>query len=352
MSTQRSAARAGRGSRPGFVLMAALWLLVALGAVGLEVSLRNRTRRLATANLLDEARARTIAEAAVEYARSRLGSAMMGRADELRAQAAARATTTAARQRAHQQDMTSLFRQSDPAEDPWREPAELVPPTVAVGDIEAAMQLRDTGAAFNPNEADELMLRQFFAQGLRIDYALADELTQAILDWRDEDDLPRINGAEGEQYTEAGAAVLPGNRPFATLDELRHVLGMTAELFQQMRPYLTLVSSGRINLNAAPEPVLLALPGFTPVAATSLLRLRQSGRFPRSAQELRALLPASAINTLNDNQREFTRRSAFTTDEIEIDVLVDLPGSPVSVHALVVVARATTGASVVWRKIE
>jgi type II secretory pathway component PulK len=332
--------------------MAALWLLIALGAVGLEVSLRNRTRRLAAANLLDEMRARTSAEAAIEYTRSRLASAMLGRADELRAEAAARATTPAARQRANRLDMSTLFRQSDPAEDPWREPEELVPPTVAVGDVDATLNLRDTGAALNANEADEQMLRQFLGQGLRIDYALADELTQSILDWRDEDELPRINGAEREQYIEFGAAVLPANRPFANLNELRHVLGMTSELFDQMRPYLTLVSSGRINVNAAPEPVLLALPGFTPVAAASLMRMRQAGQFPRSAQELRAILPASAVNALNDNQREFTRRAAFTTDEIEIDVQVDLPGSPVSARALVVVARATTGASVVWRKIE
>jgi type II secretory pathway component PulK len=332
--------------------MAALWLLVALGAVGLQVSLQNRVRRLSAANLLDETRARTAAEAATEYARSRLASAMLGRADELRAQAAAQATTSAARQRVQRQNLRTLFRQADPGEDPWREPEELVAPDFALNDVTATLRLRDTGAALNPNEADELMLRQFLAQGLRIDYAQADELAQAILDWRDEDDLPRLNGAEHDQYIEAGAAVLPPNRPFARLHELRFVRGMTPELFELMQPYLTLVSSGRINVNAAPEPVLLALPGFTPAAATAMMQLRQAGRFPRTAQELRALLPTSAVNVLNDNQREFNRRSAYTTDEVEIDARVDLPGSPVSARALIVVARATAGASVVWRKVE
>ena len=33
------------------------------------------------------------------------------------------------------------------------------------------------------------------------------KLAQAILDWRDEDELPRINGGEREEYLEEGALV-------------------------------------------------------------------------------------------------------------------------------------------------
>jgi general secretion pathway protein K len=338
--------------REGFVLIAALWLLIALGAVGLDVSLRSRARRLAAANLMDEARARLMADGATEYARSRLTSAMLGRADELRSEAQERATTAAARQRAGRLDMQSLFRQSDPATDPWRLPEELVPPTYVLGDVTINLEIRDTGAALNPNEADENMLRQFLAEGLRMDFARADELSQAILDWRDQDEIPRLNGGEREEYIDAGAPVLPANRPFAEIAELKHVLGMTTELFDEMRPYLTLVSSGRINVNAAPEAVLLALPGFTPAAAAAVLRMRESGQLPRSAAELRAMLPASAQTELSRYQQQFTRRSAFTTDEVEINAEVDLPGSPVTARTRVVIARAATGAVVVWRKVD
>ena len=229
------------GNRQGFVLIAALWLLVALAAVGLEVSLQSRTRRLASANMLDEARARAVADAATEFARSRLSSAMLGHAEQLRSEAAQNATTAAARDRASRMDSRTLFRQADPGQDPWREPTGLVTPTVTVDNITAQLDLRDTGAGLNPNQADEMMLRQFLASGLRLDYTVADGLTQAILDWRDDDDLPRVNGGEREEYIEAGAAVLPGNRQFSTIDELRHVLGMTPEIFAQMEPYLTMV---------------------------------------------------------------------------------------------------------------
>jgi general secretion pathway protein K len=334
--------------RKGFVLIAALWLVVALGAVGLDAALRSRARRLAAANLLDQTRARMIALAGVEHARSRLTAAMLGRALELRAAAQRNAPANARRPT----DVRTLFRQADPATDPWREPEELIAAPQSIDTALSSLELRDTGAALNLNEATEPMLRQFFAQGLRMDYARADRLTQAILDWRDQDELPRIGGGERDQYLEAGAAVLPPNRPFADLDELIHVMGMTPELFELVRPYLTMVSSGRINVNAAPEPVLLALPGMTPVAATALLRQRGSGRLPRSENELLAMLPASAANSLNAVRQDFARRATYTTDEVEIVANVDLPGSPIRARARVVVARSNTGAVVVWRKFD
>lgn len=336
--------------RQGFVLIAALWLVVALGAVGLDAALRSRARRLAAANLLDQTRARATALAGVEYARSRLTAAMLGRALELRA--AAQRNPAVARSASRAPDVRNLFRQADPATDPWRAPEQLIGSAQSIDPALSSIELRDTGSALNINEADETMLRQFFAQGLRLDYARSDRLTHAILDWRDQDELPRIGGGEREQYIEAGAAVLPPNRPFADLDELIHVMGMTAELFETIRPYLTMVSSGRINLNAAPEPVLLALPGMTPVAVSALLRQRAAGHLPRSENELRALLPASAANTLNAVRQEFARRATYTTDEVEIVANVDLPGSPIRARARVVVARSNTGAIVVWRKFD
>ena len=63
---------------------------------------------------MDEARARLTADAATEYARSRLTSAMLGRVDELRSQASQAANTQAARNRVNRLDVQSLFRQSDP----------------------------------------------------------------------------------------------------------------------------------------------------------------------------------------------------------------------------------------------
>lgn len=340
------------GRRSGFVLVAALWLLVALGAVGLDAALRSRTRRLAAANLVDETRAMAAAVAGTEYARSRLTAAMLDRAEELRSDALRRARTDAARNRASRQSVRSFMTAQDPLEDPWREPELLVEREMAFGDARYQLRLRDTGAALNVNTANEEMLRDFFAQGMRVDYADADHLAQAILDWRDEDEIPRLDGGEREQYLKERLPVLPANRDFAELDELRHVMGMTPELYERAAPYLTLIGSGRINVNAAPEPVLLALPGMTPAAAQELIRMRESGYVPRSGSQFRDLLPfASGSGTQADRAR-FDRLTTYTTNEVEIVAEGRVEGSPIRVEARVVVGRSNSGAVVLWRRVE
>jgi general secretion pathway protein K len=336
-------------TRHGFVLIAALWLLVALGAVGLDAALRSRTRRLAAANLLDETRARAAALAGTEYARSRLTAAMLDRAEELRAQAQRAATNARGQRQARSRNMNQLFRNANPADDPWRMPDQLVMPDMAFGDAQYALRVRDTGAALNLNEASEQVLRDFFARGLRVDAAAADHLAQAILDWRDEDENPRINGGERDQYLKEDAVVLPPNRDFAELDELRYVMGMTPELYEAALPYLTLVGSGDININAAPEPVLLALPGLTDAGVTQLIRLRESGQFPRNEDDLQAMLGNLARNVTSETFEDMT---TYSTNEVEIISEGAVTGSPMRVRARVVVSRSNSGAVVVWRRID
>ncbi|MGD8276736.1 MAG: type II secretion system protein GspK [Gemmatimonadota bacterium] len=338
--------------REGFVLIAALWLLIALGAVGLDAALRSRTRRLAAANLIDESRARAAAVAGTEYARSRLTSAMLGRADELRAEALSRARSSRSRNRIQQSNVRSLFRNADPAEDPWRAPDELVAPDMAFGDARYTLRIRDTGAALNLNDADEDVLQQFFSQGLRVDYARSDRLAQSIMDWRDEDDIARLNGGERDEYLKAGAPMLPPNRDFASLEELRYVMGMTKDLYDRAVPYLTLIGSGNINVNAAPAPVLMALPGMTEGAATQLVQMREAGQFPRSTREIEGLVPGVADPNDDQAASRFLRMITFTTNEVEILADGRVEGSPIHVQARVVVARSNTGAVVVWQRID
>jgi len=338
--------------RRGFALIAALFLLVVLSAVGLDAALRSQTRRLAAANVLDQTRARAAALAGTEYARSRLTAAMLGKAQELRAEALANARSSRSRRSAERSSIGNLFRGADPLEDPWREPEELMALEMVFGDARFSLRDRDTGAALNLNEASEQSLRQFFSEGLGVDYAEADRITQAILDWRDEDDLPRINGGEREQYLDERRAVLPTDTDFNDLDELRHVAGMTPELYARARPYLTLIGSGDVNLNAAPEPVLLAIPGITPAAVAELLRLREGGRLPRSDRELRSMVSGASADAIENAGRSFSRSTTYGTEEVEILAVGSVDGGPVRVTSRVVVRRGSTEAIVSWRRIE
>ncbi|CAN5691792.1 hypothetical protein BH23GEM11_BH23GEM11_18810 [soil metagenome] len=346
---------AGRGSaegrvrdRRGFILIAALWLLVALGGVGVHGALRMQTERLATANALDEARAREAALAGTEYARSRLTAAILDMEEEIRAQVEA-ASPAGRRGR----DRRSVVRTRDPGLDPWREPEGLVLSEMEFGDARFTLELRDVGAAINPNTFGEAALRAFFSQGLELDYALADRITQAILDWRDEDDLPRIGGAERAGYLREGRAVLPTNRGFASIDELRHVMGMTPEILEAARPYLTLIPQvARINVNSAPAPVLRALPGVSAAGAEEIIRLREAGFLPARTAEFLAALPASVAASIEAEAEEFNRQVGFVTLAVEIRALGWVNGGPSTSVVRTVVTRTSQGARVIWREFE
>jgi len=325
-------------SRNGFILIAALWLIVALSAVGLDAALRSRAERVPAMNQLDLARAREAALAGTEYVRSRLTAALLDREAELRSQAPRGGLS--ARQISAQMG------------DTWRAPHELIDAHKIFGDLEFNIDVHDTGLAVNINDANIEMFRNLLAQGFRIDAAVADRIGQAILDWRDENEDPRINGAEAAQYIAEKMPVLPRNQRFATVEEVRYVMHMTPEIFEMIRPYLTVVGSGRININAAPEQVLLSLPTFTPTAVAELIRMRNSGTYPANAGEMFTLLARAYRQPEATALQDLNRRITFATNEVEIVAAGRAAGSPRSAIVRTVVARAGDSAPIMWRKFE
>lgn len=84
-------------------------------------------------------------------------------------------------------------------------------------------------------------------------------LVDAIRDWKDEDDDTSLSGAESYYYKGLKPAYAPRNGRLATLAELQWVKGMTPEIFAKIQSYITLESSGKVNVNTASKPVLMAL---------------------------------------------------------------------------------------------
>ena len=109
----------------------------------------------------------------------------------------------------------------------------------------------------NGNAPDDQRLAAFrrLLVILEIDPSLAD----AVVDWLDNDEAPRVGGAESPYYLSLPFPYKSKNDFFDTIDELRLVRGMTPEAFEKLRPFVTLYSSGKVNLNTAPKPILLAL---------------------------------------------------------------------------------------------
>jgi general secretion pathway protein K len=119
--------------------------------------------------------------------------------------------------------------------------------------------IRDASGLLDLNNADPAQLEVVLdAAGAEESVRL--ELVDAILDWRDKDNLRHLHGAEDSDYRHAGLEWGARDGLFASVDELRYVLGMTHELFVRLAPYLT-VHSGRsdVNLNYAPPWLFSAL---------------------------------------------------------------------------------------------
>jgi len=111
----------------------------------------------------------------------------------------------------------------------------------------------------------------------------ADIIVDSILDWKDADDLHRLNGAESDYYMSLPNPYKARNADFETLEELILVKGITPEILygtEKMKGiirYLTLYSkTGTININAAPKEVLAAIPGMNADIADQIIEFRAS----------------------------------------------------------------------------
>jgi type II secretory pathway component PulK len=148
---------------------------------------------------------------------------------------------------------------------------------VYVDSVPVAITARDLGEQLNINQLTETDLQSFFTFLLR-DFSKATQLSQAIMDWRDADSLPRPSGAERDDYIKAGLLALPTNASFRDVEELQNVMGMTPEIYATIAPFLTTRGNGQVNINTAPIPVLRALPGMTDAIVAAIIQYRSGGR--------------------------------------------------------------------------
>jgi general secretion pathway protein K len=95
-----------------------------------------------------------------------------------------------------------------------------------------------------------------------VDQVTQQRIVDAILDWRDADNLTHLHGAEDDDYRAAGLPWTARDDAFASIDELLYVMGMTRDIFDQVSPYLTIYSeSSGVNLEYAPPFLITALTG-------------------------------------------------------------------------------------------
>ena len=123
--------------------------------------------------------------------------------------------------------------------DRWR--VDSTPQTFVFDGKQVTLSVQDELGRFDLNSVDGSMLSALFrAENVPLDES--DKLVDRILDWRGSTDLHRLQGATSEDYAAAGLPYGPRHGPFQSVDELRLVLGMPPDLFEKIRPALTVYS--------------------------------------------------------------------------------------------------------------
>lgn len=143
-------------------------------------------------------------------------------------------------------------------------------------DVHLELQITDERGKLNINNAEEATLVKLFLNN-GLEQSDAEMLAASLLDWVDEDDMSRPNGAEEPEYLAAGYQVGPANREFIMVEEILQVLGLPWDLFEKIEPGLTVASTdGLPDPVFAPVEALLALPDMTEEDALNFVEERHS----------------------------------------------------------------------------
>jgi general secretion pathway protein K len=144
-----------------------------------------------------------------------------------------------------------------------------------------AVEFVSEAARIDLNAAPSTLIAGLFAV-LGAPPQTAENYAERVLGWRApaKDNLP---SSEDALYRTAGLAYGPRRSPFRHVDELWLVLGLPPVLVERALPFLTVYSGlGEVNvLDAAPK-VIAALPGMSPPRLKAFLSERE--RFPADPQ--------------------------------------------------------------------
>ena len=230
----------------GVALVIVLWMLALLTIMAAAYGRSMRTETRVTAHMIQSSQARALAEVGI----------WLGVNEMLRAETA---------REWHADDSANR---------------------VEYGNGAIEIRIADESGKIDLNNAQPELLEQLFKS---VDLApdLTPSLVDAILDWRDRDNLKRPSGAEDDDYRLAGLDYGAKDGPFNTIEELRQVLGMTSEIYARLAPALTVhTHQTGINPQYAPPVALRALPGMDAEVINQYLLARDTEILPGTTTPL------------------------------------------------------------------
>ena len=162
--------------------------------------------------------------------------------------------------------------------EPWAQSSLPVP----IGDTYAFVTITDESGKIDLNRLDEgnmgEKLRGVFER-LLVNLDLDPSIGDAIIDWIDkDDDGPWEDGYYQSLKYPYGCK----NNKLDSLEEIKRVKGVTAKVFNKLKGYVTIRSTGWVNINSAPIKLIQALHEDISVSmAESVVNARDSAYFKK-----------------------------------------------------------------------
>jgi len=184
----------------------------------------------------------------------------------------------------------------------WRADQRKIEMKIGPGNVEVVIS--NEGGKYGLNIIREGTLRSFISS-LGVDERERDIITDSILDWKDENNLHRINGAEDDYYESLPNPYSCKDGPFDTTEELLLVRGVTPSIFygcygapgegdtkavwkKGLIDLMTVYSrSSRVDVNTAPKEILMSIPGLSKEDAERIIEARSDE-------------PIKSLNTIRD----------------------------------------------------
>lgn len=253
----------------GFIIVAVLWILIALATLASVFSIYLGNSAVAVAVKDDAIQSDLLVSSALEFVAYELQGPPKPQGQN-QAQGAGQNQAQSAGQ--NQPQNAGQNRRQDQEQRPTRGVFRFraARATVTVNFVAET-------ARVDLNQAEKVMIAGLLA-ALGAPNQTAEDYADRIVGWRTKPKSnDNNNDSEDARYRSAGLPYGPRGAPFAHVDELWLVQGLPPALVERMLPFVTVYSGrGEINVFDAAPQVIAALPGMTPSRLNAFLDRRES----------------------------------------------------------------------------
>ncbi|MBI5409236.1 MAG: general secretion pathway protein GspK [Nitrospirae bacterium] len=279
----------------GVALILVVWVIVVLIAIVGEFSYSMRTEINITRNFKEDEQAYQLALAGLEAAKAEILTA---------------------------KDLTKMYADADGVIIFDREAEEAPVREADLGAGRYKYIITDEEGKLSLNTATLAQLKYIFKDS-GVEGEDLDIIADSLFDWRDDNDLHLLNGAEEDYYQSLEVPYSAKDGPFDSVEELLLVKGVTPEFFYGSKggdeekayggvsKYFTAAGSGVINLNTAPKVVLEAVTGSA--AAENIIMQREKGPVTAPAAGGKLSSDVFTIVSTGSNQDGTIKRSIKAT---------------------------------------